>query len=97
MKKILNFHSDSGHGWIEVSLHQIRDAGFKPADFSSYSYRDGSKFYLEEDCDAPKFLNAYKVKHEVFFKDISYDGDCFIRDLHINKITIIERLMEVSK
>jgi hypothetical protein len=97
MKKILNFHSDSGHGWLEVTLTQINDVGFKPSDFSFYSYRKNTKFYLEEDCDAFKFLNAYKVKHEVFFKDISYDGYCFIRDLPINKSTIVEQLMDASK
>jgi hypothetical protein len=85
-KSIIKFHSDPGHGWIEITLSQILDAGLKPSDFSSYSYRDGSKFYLEEDCDAPKFLSAYKINHDVTFDDIGHYDDCFIRDLRRNQL-----------
>ena len=96
-KTIIKFHSDSGHGWIEVSLNQIQSAGLMPKDFSMYSYRNGSKFYLEEDCDAPKFLDHYKILHEVEFNDIHYNSDCFIRDLERNKISLVEKLMQTNE
>ena len=51
------FHSDPGHGWLEVEyqdLLNLRIAG----DISGYSYRDGSKVYLEEDMDAGTYINA---------------------------------------
>jgi len=96
-KSLIKFHSDPGHGWIEITLSQILDAGLKPSDFSSYSYRDGSKFYLEEDCDADKFLTAYKTNHDVSFAHVEYYDYCFIRDLPKNELILIERLMEASK
>ena len=91
-KNIINYYSDCGHGWIEVSLNQIQSAGLMPEDFSFYSYRNGSKFYLEEDGDAPKFLDHYKILHEVKFYHIHYNSDCWIRDLERNKPSLDEKL-----
>lgn len=58
------FYSDPGHGWLQVPVRDIIDIGMHPADFSDYSYRAGrgpdATLYLEEDCDAPKFLGAYE-------------------------------------
>lgn len=34
------FHSDPGHGWLEVMRSQLITLGLKPSDFSRYSYRD---------------------------------------------------------
>ena len=96
-KTIINYHSDPGHGWIEVSLKQIQSAGLMPKDFSMYSYRKGSKFYLEEDCDAPKFLEYYKMTHEVKLNHINYNSYCWIHDLEINKPSLVERLMQASE
>ena len=96
-KTIIKFHSDSGHAWIEVSLNQILSTGLMPKDFSIYSYRDGSKFYLEEDCDAPKFLHYYKINHEVELNHINYNSDCWIRDLERNKPSLVEKLMQTSE
>jgi len=59
------FHSDPSHGWLAVSEFAIRSLGMSPRDFSRYSYQSfsGLVVYLEEDCDAAKFLAAYKAKH----------------------------------
>ena len=91
-KTIIKYHADCGHAWIEVSLNQILSTGLMPKDFSIYSYRDGSKFYLEEDCDAPKFLDHYKRLHEVKFSHIHYNSDCWIRNLERNKARLDEKL-----
>ena len=96
-KTIIKYHADCGHAWIEVSLNQILSTGLMPKDFSIYSYRDGSKFYLEEDCDAPKFLNYYEINHEVEFNHINYNSDCWIRYLERNKPSLVEKLMQTSE
>lgn len=56
------FHSDPGHGWLEVGLADLRDVGLRATQFSSYSYRHGDRLYLEEDCDATLFLKAYEAR-----------------------------------
>ena len=63
--KSFTFYADPSHGWLKVSEADIRDLGMVPREFSSYSYESfsGEFFYLEEDCDAGKFLTAYKAKH----------------------------------
>lgn len=59
MKKV--FHSDSGHGWLAVKLNELKMLGIQ-ADISNYSFVKGKTAYLEEDCDATKFINAAKAK-----------------------------------
>lgn len=59
MKKV--FHSDNGHGWLAVKLNELKMLGIE-ADISSYSYIKGKTAYLEEDCDAAKFISAAKDK-----------------------------------
>lgn len=60
----LVFHSDPGHGWLEVPVAHLRELGIA-GEISGYSYlrhgpRHGSAF-LEEDCDAPCFLRAARA------------------------------------
>ena len=57
------FHTDPGHGWLEVSFTELQKVGLTPGDFSSYSYQRGSVVYLEEDCDAYVFIRAYEATH----------------------------------
>lgn len=64
-----NFHYDAGHGWLKVTTRQLSKLGIYDQ-VSHYSYidvantnRDESHdVYLEEDCDAPLFLEACKSK-----------------------------------
>lgn len=60
MKNTFDFISDPGHGWLKVSLSDIAALGLTNRDFSAYSYRRDNDLYLEEDCDASKFIIAYK-------------------------------------
>jgi hypothetical protein len=55
----LVFHADGGHGWLAVKRKLLVELGLESA-ISSYSYQKGGTVYLEEDCDAPKLLNAIK-------------------------------------
>jgi len=58
---MFTFYTDPGHGWLCVTLQDLANVGLNPWDFTKYSYRsrDGKLFYLEEDCDASKFVDAY--------------------------------------
>lgn len=51
------FLEDPGHGWLKVSLEELHELGIANQ-ISHYSYQDGRFAYLEEDCDAPRFLAA---------------------------------------
>ena len=53
------FHTDMGHGWLEVNKSLVKKLGIK---VSQYSYQNGTKAYLEEDCDAGELLNALKAE-----------------------------------
>ena len=70
------FHEDPGHGWLEVDRHELaRFVDLSEVSYFSYqndfSYQNGGKVYLEEDCDAPLFLKALKdsgVEYELVEK-----------------------------
>ena len=51
------FIVDPSHAWLRVSLRDLEFSLIK-GQISKYSYRSGSHAYLEEDCDAPKFMKA---------------------------------------
>jgi len=63
MSKTFTYFTDPGHGWLNVTTADCLDVGLLSSDFSRYSYRRAEKLYLEEDCDAPKFITAYTAKH----------------------------------
>jgi len=54
MEKHYTFIEDPGHGWLAVPEADLKGIGLK---FSQYSPRRGGMVYLEEDCDAPKYLD----------------------------------------
>ena len=52
-----NFISDAGHAWLEVDRSEYPDA----IQFSTgYGYINGITIYLEEDVEAPLFLEFLK-------------------------------------
>lgn len=80
MKTEIMFHwfSDPGHAWLLVPLRLVNELGIGHK-ITSYSYQeqrtdDSDDFflYLEEDCDANTFVEAYKQRwpnHELVFED----------------------------
>ena len=48
-------HEDPGHGWLQVPHADIAALG---VEITPYSYQKGAYAYLEEDCDAPAFMQA---------------------------------------
>lgn len=73
-------HTDPGHGWLAVTEKDLNDIGLNPRSFSRYSYRHGEWLYLEEDCDASKFIQAYAASHGEYPS---------IADSHSNRDSVI--------
>jgi hypothetical protein len=57
--EVLAFYTDPGHGWLCVPRRLISAVGLRPSSFSRFSYADEAFAYLEEDCDAPRFLRDF--------------------------------------
>ena len=73
----LVFESDASHGYLHVPIAILAHLNLRIGDFSSYSFTDFHKVYLEEDCDASKFLNAWEK-----FCDV--DMHQYVREIHTN-------------
>lgn len=75
------FHTDPGHGWLEVTIKDVEALGLTVASFSEFSYRRDDTLYLEEDCDAMVFVNAWQKANGrcIAVQDVHSRGDCFIR------------------
>ena len=61
----IHYYQDPGHGWIKVPKKKLVELGIH-TEISRYSYMRGSFAYLEEDCDAPRFINALKAHGETY-------------------------------
>ena len=53
--------NDAGHEWLAVKASELDALGIAHK-ISAYSYVKGSTVYLEGDCDAAEFFNAYRAK-----------------------------------
>ncbi len=62
MQAKFEFISDPGHGWLKVSLHTLYHLDIVDQ-ITPYSYIRKGFAYLEEDCDASRFMQAYIQKH----------------------------------
>jgi hypothetical protein len=59
--KTFDYIQDPGHGWIKVPVALLLELNIAD-NISVYSYyRDGFA-YLEEDCDAARFMIAYRAR-----------------------------------
>jgi hypothetical protein len=87
------FHSDAGHGWLEVPLEEC--VGHKVSCYSYWGYSSsGSNLYsgrlvafLEEDVDAVAVVGRqrhledgwHRLRYTV--EPLEHPGDCFVRGL----------------
>jgi hypothetical protein len=55
---------DAGHEWLAVKKNELIELGIADK-ISAYSYEKGATAYLEGDCDAALFFDAYRQKHGV--------------------------------
>ena len=64
MEKQLNltFIDSESHGYLRVNKDTFFQFKLNGSEFSKYSYYNNNNFYLEEDCDAIKFINIVKNK-----------------------------------
>lgn len=60
MKRTFTFYQDPSHGWVKVKRALLIKVGVAHA-ISPYSYERKNDVYLEEDLDAPRFIEAYKT------------------------------------
>jgi len=76
----LEFLADPGHGWLEVDMAHLHELGIAQQ-ITPYSYisRDGFTAYLEEDCDAPRYLQACREAGiAIDMREHHTNGDSFI-------------------
>lgn len=78
-KKTYVFHTDPGHGWLAVRKSELIALDVLER-ITPYSYMKGDTVYLEEDCDAATFMQAYqeKVGKELLYRS-SYQEKTPIR------------------
>lgn len=75
------FHSDPGHGWLEVPRSLLDILGIA-GDVSRYSYTDGPHAFLEEDCDMPRLLRLLDERQATYeLREIYINRDHWIRSL----------------
>jgi hypothetical protein len=74
------FHSDPGHGWLQVKRQELKDLGILDK-ISNYSYQDGNDVYLEEDCDYGAFYEAMlKIGKTIEIREVvSKNDDSIVR------------------
>lgn len=65
MRRTFTVIADPGHAWLKVPIEAVRAVGLSEGHFSPYSYRRATyagalTLYLEEDCDAAIFCEAYE-------------------------------------
>lgn len=82
----LTFINDPGHGWLRVPLTDIAALGIE-SQITPYSYIEGQFAFLEEDCDAPRYLEALTAQGlpqpeitDQYVERFSRDKDCFTHD-----------------
>jgi len=78
--QLLNFYYDDGHGWLEVPRSLIPFHVLKQISCFSYQDRVKEMVYLEEDCDASKFINVYG-RDRMAFNEVCHNGSSKIRQL----------------
>lgn len=75
------YHIDESHGYVTTTLSLLRELGIEK-DISQFSYQDGEKVYLEEDCDLARFTKALTANNIIYtFEEKVHYKDCFVRSL----------------
>ncbi len=71
--KVFKFYNDPGHGWLAVKISDLFEMGVQHS-ISRYSYIRGMTAYLEEDCDAAKFIEKWKTVNKSFHYEQKHTG-----------------------
>jgi len=77
--KTYTFISDIGHGWLKVPYADLIKLGIHK-EISGYSYYRKGMAYLEEDCDAYRFVEAAKKEGvRIQFSNLTVNRESKIR------------------
>ena len=90
---IFHCYSDPQHGWLKVARKKLTSLGIE-GKISSCSFQRGDFVYLEEDCDAGIFLNAWKASGKtVTFREHSSNKSSRLRsyDRYTNTTNQVDR------
>ena len=58
-------HTDPGHGWLETTIEEVERLNIADK-ITHYSYRQGDRIFLGEDCDLATFVKAKESVNEAF-------------------------------
>ena len=75
--------SDAGHAWLEVPISDLVASGVSPSNYSFYD-SDTHLAYLEEDCDAPRYLDVAVpdwMIDDPGIEDVYEEYPAFVREL----------------
>ena len=61
MSKTYIWATDAGHEWLAVKRTELTSMGIADK-ITGFSYVKGATVYLEGDCDAATFINAYRAR-----------------------------------
>lgn len=80
MKNIeINYYQGPSHGWIKVPKHLVERVGLKPTEYSFFNPKSDN-YYLEEDCDASRFVSEMKkININIIFISIDLKSESTIR------------------
>lgn len=78
MKKVYNYYTDPGHGWVKVPDHILVKLGIEDK-ISNHSYWRKGFAYLEEDNDLATFIHAHPEKDKLKFKTMHSNKSSRIR------------------
>lgn len=72
---------DPGHAWLSVPLESLPEP--LACYISEYSYKDESRAYLEEDCDAGRWIKYHNIPQSSIASILArnYDTDAPVRML----------------
>lgn len=62
MAKTYVWAQDAGHEWLAVKRSELAELGIE-SKISYFSYVKGGTVYLEGDCDAALFFEAYRTRN----------------------------------
>jgi hypothetical protein len=61
MQHTFTYHEDAAHGWVKAPRGLVELLGLADK-ISECSYQLGDNVYLEEDCDAPLFIETFRER-----------------------------------
>ena len=76
------FYSGPAHGWLAVPNYLLKELRVSPSSYSYYDHKT-DLVYLEEDCDAGQFDQAFEKRlgRKPLVKRRHIDDESFIRKL----------------